>query len=199
MSECDTTSWLIALRKKNWVCNPKSYEEAVRIQRNVTKIAEDVWGKVIGYKVALTSPQSQKMFGGGPISGPLFSFNILGKGSAIYLNELSDPLLEPEIFLCEDKFHLAFEIPDNRYGKKWKQLNWLQLLADLAGSYKVVVGDPVESLKGKIELLDSEGNLIASSFVDEFKIRKNMMLLKDFKGCIVFQNVYIGEGLFIFI
>ena len=183
MKGCDPGSWLIALKKKNWNCEPGSYEEALEVQKNITEVAKGVWGKVVGYKIALSSPESQRTFGGGPITGPLFSSNVLGNGSTVYLNELSDPLLEAEIFLCDEKFYLAFEIPDNRYGKKWSQLNWLQLLADLAGSYKVVVGDGVEQLKGKVELVGPNGNVIASRDVDETKISRNMRILESLKGC----------------
>ncbi len=183
MKGCDPASWLIALKKKNWECEPSSYEDALETQKKVTEVAKGVWGKVIGYKVALTSPESQKTFGGGPITGPLFSLNVLGNGSTVYLNELSDPLLEAEIFLCDEKFYLAFEVPDNRYGKKWNELNWLQLLADLAGSYKVVVGDGIDQLKGRAELLGPDGNVIASRDVDEAKIFQNMKILEGQEGC----------------
>ncbi len=182
MKGCDPASWLVALKEKNWYCEPENSEEAMEIQKKVTEVAKDVWGKVVGYKVALTSESSQKLFGGGPITGPLFSSNVLGNGSSVNLDELSDPLLEPELFSCEGRTFVAFEVPDNRYGKRWSELNWLKLTADLAGSYKVIVGKEIKEIKGLARLIMPSGEVVEGR-VDAEKVRRNAMLLKGLEGC----------------
>ncbi len=180
---CDPASWKEALTKKNWVCEPSSFEEALDVQSKVTKVAEEVWGPVIGWKVALTSEASRRLFGGGPTWGPLFQEGLLGDGSVIELSGLSDPLLEPELFYCDGKYYLAFEVPDNRFGKKWEELNWLMLTADLAGSYKVVLSSkPIVPKDGA--LVEVKGPNVSKRLALELgKVSNNMELLKDKDGC----------------
>ena len=182
MSACDPLEWKKAVKEKNWKCEPQSLEEAERVQREVTKVATELWGPVVGWKAALTGEKSRELFGGGPIKGPLFRDGILGNGSTVELLSLSDPLLEPELFYCEGSFFLAFEIPDNRYGKKWNELNWLMLLADLAGSYKVAVGKEVRPEDGAELVLKGPG-LEVKSKLNMNKINNNMKFLESSEGC----------------
>ena len=181
MSSCDPFEWRKAVKEKNWQCEPKDEEEAKRVQEEVTKVAVDLWGPVVGWKVALTG-KSRELFGGGPITGPLFQEGVLGNGSTVELIKLSDPLLEPELFYCEGSFFVAFEIPDNRYGKRWSELNWLMLLADLAGSYKVAVGKEVEPEEGA-ELLLEGPNVSVKGKLNLEKVKNNMKLLEGKEGC----------------
>ncbi|NPA85446.1 MAG: hypothetical protein GXO07_05545 [Crenarchaeota archaeon] len=200
MSSCDPFEWRRAVKEKNWRCEPRDEEEAKRVQREVTKVAEDLWGPVVGWKVALTG-KSRELFGGGPITGPLFRDGILGNGSTVEIIKLSDPLLEPELFYCEGSYFLAFEIPDNRYGKKWRELNWLMLLADLAGSYKVAVGKEVEPEEGAEVVVRGPGAEVKGALSLE-KVRSNSKLVEDKEGCKLLGTVLdpikpeVGEYVF---
>ncbi|UXD22343.1 hypothetical protein IPA_03705 [Ignicoccus pacificus DSM 13166] len=187
---CDPKAWLEALEEKNWRCEPKSEEEAYEVQRKVTEVAKEVWGDVLGWKAALTGKSTQELFGGGPIYGPLFEKGFLGTESKVGLKKLTDPLLEPEIMWCEGSWFLAFEIPDNRYGKPWKELNYLELIADLAGSYKVVVGrDEISELKGKAVLKTPNETIQVD--IDVEKVERSLKFLKDkgLEGCLLLGTI----------
>jgi 2-keto-4-pentenoate hydratase len=183
---CDPKAWLEALEEKNWKCNPRDEEEAYSVQTKVMETAKEAWGEVLGWKAALTGKSTQELFGGGPIYGPLFEKGFLGTESKVNLNKLSDPLLEPEIMWCEDSWFLAFEIPDNRYGRAWRDLNYLQLIADLAGSYKVVVGrEEISELKGDVVLTTPSGEV--RSEVNRTKVLSSLEFLrgKGLSGCLL--------------
>ncbi|ABU82303.1 hypothetical protein Igni_1126 [Ignicoccus hospitalis KIN4/I] len=185
---CDPFEWKRALEEKNWKCEPENLEEALEVQRKVAEVAKEVWGPVTGWKVGLTGEESKRKFGGGPITGPLFRDGLLGNGSSVELAKLSDPLAEPEIFFCDGSFFLAIEIPDNRYGKRWDELNWLMLLADLAASNKVVVGKEVELRDGEEVRVSGPGvNLVGR--IDMKRINANVELLKDKEGCLLLGTV----------
>jgi len=188
-NRCDAQAWVRALKEKNWTCEPKDENEAYSIQRRITGVAKEVWGTILGWKAALTNENSQRTFGGGPIYGPLFEKGILGDGSRVELRKLSDPLLEPEVFFCQGSFFVAFEIPDNRYGKPWNQLNYLMLIADLAGSNKVVVGKQIKTLEGMAVLKGPDVD--TETRVDVSKILKNKEFLENnsLEGCLLLGTV----------
>ena len=199
---CDPQLWLEALREKNWICEPKSEDEAYEVQKRVAEVAKEVWGPILGWKVASTSESSQKMFGGGPIHGPLFERGILGDESRVELKRLSDPLLEPEVFYCQGSFFVAFEVPDNRYGKPWNGLNYLMLIADLAGSNKVIVGKQIKELKGKAKLKGPNVELESTVNFEKIINNKEFLESRGFKGCLllgtVLNPVKAKEGVYTF-
>ncbi|ALU12363.1 hypothetical protein EYM_02850 [Ignicoccus islandicus DSM 13165] len=195
---CNAQAWLKALSEKGWKCSPKDENEAYEVQRNVIEVAKSVWGEVIGMKIGLTSEESRAKFGGGPIFGPIFEKGVLGNGSSINLSKLSDPILEPEIFYCNGSYFISFEVPDNRYGKKWDELNYLEIIADIAGSYRVVVGDELQSFEGEVVL---EGpNLLLKGKINSDKLRRNEELLKSKApdGCLLLGTILpivkVSEG-----
>ncbi len=201
-SVCDARAWLKALEAKNWKCDPDSEERAYEVQREVTELAKEIWGEVIGLKIGLSSEESKRKFGGGPIFGPIFEKGVLGSGSALNLSKLSDPILEPEIFYCNGSYFVAFEVPDNRYGVKWEDLNYLKLIADIAGSYRLVVGDEISLTEGEASLKGPNVSVVGKVRLD--KVRHNEELLRERggEGCMLLGTVLpitkVAEGKYSF-
>ena len=188
-SNCSALAWLKALDEKNWKCEPENEKRAYEVQGAVTGVAKEVWGEVIGLKIGLTSKESKARFGGGPIFGPIFEKEVLGNGSVINLSKLSDPILESEVFLCNGSYFVAFEVPDNRYGVKWGELNYLKLIADLAGSYRIVVGEEISELGGKAVLKGPNVSLEANVNLDRIKENEELLKSRFDEGCLLLGTV----------
>lgn len=115
---------------------------------------------VQGYKISLTSKQTQDMFhSNSPLYGQLVASSVLSDGAEVRLSTLNEPLLELELeFIARealstsddeqtllDKCDIApgIEIPDSRF-KNWFPALPLELvISDSAVCGRIVVGHPV--------------------------------------------------------
>lgn len=114
--------------------------------------------KVCGYKVSMTSPETQSLFDTNePAYGTLTTSSILYDSSTISLESMFEPLLEPElmIILKEDlsvgateeevfnKCEIAagIEIPDSRFKKCFPNFKLMDLISDNGVTGKVVISD----------------------------------------------------------
>ncbi len=188
-STCNPKAWREALKEKNWSCNPRDEAEAYEVQKRVTEEAKEVWGSIMGWKIALSSEESKRTFGGGPIYGPLFEKGFLGNGSRVEIRKLTDPLLEVELLYCQGSYFFAFEIPDNRYGRPWSEINWLQLIADLAGSNKVVVGKEVKKFDEEVTLRGPDIELSITIDLEKLERNKRFLEEKGLSGCLLLGTI----------
>lgn len=135
---------------------------AYEIQHKVTKLKSKIKDdKLIGYKISLTSKETQNMFKSStPLYGSLTNTD-LSDGN-IQLDEMHAPLIEVELMFIANE-HLTkaddeasilqkmsiapgLEIPDSRFLDWFPNLSFGQVIADSAVAGKIVVGDPVNGL-----------------------------------------------------
>ncbi len=149
------------ISKKDFPEGISTYE-AYSIQHQVTdqkaSINDD---KLIGYKISLTSEETQQLFNATtPLYGALTQASLC-KGT-IVLDKMLSPLVEIELMFIanenlssEDdqetilqKMSIApgLEIPDSRFTDWFPKLSLGQVIADSAVAGKVVLGDPVQGL-----------------------------------------------------
>lgn len=136
-----------------------SEEEAYTVQQLTVQRKCDFFDeKVQGFKVSMTSPETQAFFDAEePAYGTLTSQSILQNKATVYLNELNEPLLEVELMieLLEDitvdlkpeevferiKLKAGLEIPDSRYPDWFPKFELTDLMADNGVTGYVVVSE----------------------------------------------------------
>lgn len=143
------------------------------------KIKED-HEQVIGYKISMTSEETQRWFhSNSPVYGALTDTNL--SDGVIQLDDLSEPLIEAELMfiftedlslgadeeeiLRKSKVAPGLEIPDSRFINWFPNLSLGEIVADQAVAGRIVVGEPVDDLSG----IDWK-NTKVSLFLDDEKL-----------------------------
>lgn len=133
-----------------------SLDEAYRIQHAFTAAKIDHSEHLAGYKISMTSPETQGWFGAcEPIYGQLTSGQ-LAKGSVSY-RHLNEPLIELELvfvtserldgdstleeILCATQAAPGLEIPCSRFSDWFPKITKEQICADGTVGGKLVVGE----------------------------------------------------------
>lgn len=153
------------------------YDTAYTVQHKVTDMKSQYYNdKLIGYKISLTSEETQKMFdAASPLYGSLTNTNLTA--GSIALDQLHEPKIEVELmFIANDhltkdddyasilqKMSIApgLEIPDSRFVDWFPNLGAGKVIADSAVAGKVVVGESVNGLT-----YDQLGNISANLTLD---------------------------------
>lgn len=149
-------------------------EKAYGIQHALTaKKAEEANEELKGYKISLTSKETQELFSSEtPLYGALTT-PALSDGT-IELASMISPLIEIElIFIAKEDLSAeddietilqktlvapGIEVPDSRFEDWFPKLSLGQVIADSAVSGKIVTGQPKEGLRFN-ELDDIRGSL----------------------------------------
>ncbi|NIK11687.1 2-keto-4-pentenoate hydratase [Alkalibacillus almallahensis] len=139
----------------------KSLEQAYQLQKQVVEEEEKQGNPLAGYKISLTSSETQDLFGATePLYGALLKDSIAN--NVVEINRFNEPLIEVELMFLIDqqidpddddetimqKTRVApgIEIPDSRYEDWFPNLTLNQIVMDRAVAGKVVVGEPREGL-----------------------------------------------------
>lgn len=145
----------------------------------------------IGYKISLTSKETQKMFNSEtPLYGAFTASNIVEE--TIELDKMISPLIELElVFIVKEELSTedslesilqktlvapGLEIPDSRFSDWFPKLSLYQVIADSAVAGKVVIGkqtiqpsfNQLSSIKGTLKF---NGEIIASG--SSWEVLKN--------------------------
>ncbi|SEP84720.1 2-keto-4-pentenoate hydratase [Virgibacillus subterraneus] len=139
-----------------------SKEDAYSVQHQLTELkSANSNDKLIGYKISLTSEETQQLFNSTtPLYGALTKSS-LSDGSIDFKKMLS-PLIEIELMFiahedlsATDDIHSilqkmsiapGLEIPDSRFNDWFPKLSLGQVIADSAVAGNVIVGEPVEGI-----------------------------------------------------
>uniref|UniRef100_UPI00352A0D20 2-keto-4-pentenoate hydratase n=1 Tax=Aerococcus urinaeequi TaxID=51665 RepID=UPI00352A0D20 len=123
-------------------------KEAYLVQHfTVQKKTERFNEERVGYKISMTSPETQAFFDADePAYGTLTNGNLLPNKATVKLSELNEPLLEVECMIClqqdiseEDSlqqiyekvsFKPGIEIPDSRFQNWFPRFELMDLIAD---------------------------------------------------------------------
>lgn len=136
--------------------------DAYRVQHALTaKKADHANEPLSGYKISLTSPETQALFNSdtplyGALTAPAFN------DGAITLESLSAPLIEIElIFIATEDLSInddiqailektkiapGIEVPDSRFEDWFPKISLGQVIADSAVAGKIIVGEPKDGL-----------------------------------------------------
>lgn len=149
-------------------------QAAYRIQHAVTaRKIEQPQEELKGYKISLTSPETQNLFHSDtPLYGALIKSSL--SDGEIALGEMISPLLEIELIFilqedltAEDDVHTilqksliapGIEVPDSRFKDWFPKITLGQVIADSAVAGKIVAGTPIGNVSFE-ELQDIEGKL----------------------------------------
>ncbi|WP_404451289.1 2-keto-4-pentenoate hydratase [Virgibacillus necropolis] len=159
-----------------------AYEVQHLITEKKANVKED---KLIGYKISLTSGETQQLFNSTtPLYGALTQTSL--SDGTIELDTMLSPLIEIELmFIAKEELSPAdneqsilqkmsiapgLEIPDSRFKDWFPKLTLGQVIADSAVAGKIVIGTPVqdlsynqlENIKAEL-LLDGESIATGSS------------------------------------
>lgn len=147
------------LNKENYQDWLKNDDSAYKVQHKLTDLKDQNVG---GYKVSLTSKQTQDMFSANqPLYGMQVSSHFLSSPTNLTENQLMDPLAEVEMcfgvkqtLLPEDSLSTlmqkttvapAVEVPDSRFSNWFPSLNKYLVMADAAVGGFVVYGPEVDT------------------------------------------------------
>jgi len=135
---------------------------AYSIQHAVTeKKSTDTNEQLAGYKISLTSKQTQELFHSDtPLYGALTTSSL--SDGTIELASMSSPLIEIElVFIAKEDLSVeddvetilkktrvapGIEVPDSRFEDWFPKITLGQVIADSAVAGKIVVGDPKENI-----------------------------------------------------
>jgi 2-keto-4-pentenoate hydratase len=152
-------------------------ENGYLVQDMIASLKQEKRGeRVRGYKISLTSPETQKWFNASePAYGTLTDSNILE--GALSFENLSEPLIEAELMFHVEKDIFSFqndedllenisvapgiEIPDSRFVDWFPKLPLGAIVADNAVAGRVVSGYQREKLT-----LEELGNIKLDLFLD---------------------------------
>lgn len=129
----------------------------------IKKLCEKQNAQVAGYKISMTSPETQAIAGvNEPAYGTLLTTNLVKSGETVSFSDLFAPLIETEImFILQDdltpdasadevlqksKIAAGIEIPDARYIDWFPNFKLADLLSDNTATGLIVVSDPIEPL-----------------------------------------------------
>lgn len=139
--------------------------DAYRIQQDLVKLLLDDGGRIVGYKLGLTSKPMQELMGvNEPDYGPVLSSMVVDDGTEIDLSGYIQPRAEAEIALVLGEplagpgvtalqagkavagAAPAIEMVDSRI-KDWK-IKLVDTISDLASSAAIILGPRVASIDG---------------------------------------------------
>ncbi|GAX07288.1 2-keto-4-pentenoate hydratase [Secundilactobacillus silagincola] len=161
-----------------------SEDAAYRVQRRLT---EDKKEEVGGYKVSLTSKQTQDMFDSdSPLYGAQVKSHFVKSPHNVKADEVMDPLAEVEMMFTakedlsandslEDLFHKttvapAVEVPDSRFSDWFPSLSKYMVMADAAVGGYVVFGEENDTDK-LFDKPDDLANVTCELFHDGKKLK----------------------------
>ncbi|TWT04282.1 hypothetical protein FQV26_15195 [Planococcus sp. CPCC 101016] len=204
---------------------PASLEKnrAYSVQHAVTsKKTNDNEEELKGYKISLTSKETQQLFQSEtPLYGALTT-SALSDG-IIDLNSTSSPLIEIElIFIAKEDLSAAddvhallektqvapgIEVPDSRFDDWFPKISLGQVIADSAVAGKIIAGTPLdnvtyaqlEKLPGKLTLNGEEIAASDSSEVLDHPVNAVKWLVNELAGhgLTVKKGMSISSGTFI--
>lgn len=198
-------------------------EAAYTIQHALTnKKLELANEELAGYKISLTSPETQQLFNSEtPLYGALTTSSIVEK--TIGLSSLSSPLLELELIfivkedlspgddtdaiLAKTSVAPGIEVPDSRFEDWFPKLSLGQVIADSAVAGKIVIGEPkdnlsyeqLENITGKLVFNGEEIASGTSSEVLEHPVNAVKWLVNELvgHGLSLKKGMSISSGTFI--
>ena len=154
----------------------KDIEWAKKACEKLAQLFVKDWGEVIGLKAGLTSVESQKKFGGGPIYGPLHEKNVVYVNDDVTITiNGTEALVEVEVSVVDDERYIAIELPENRYGVPWEKLKAVDIQADLGGEGKVLLISPFKDAA-------STGTIMEGRIVRPLKEHGEYILVTDPSG-----------------
>lgn len=190
-------------------------EEAYKMQHAFTEYKKNSDEKLKGYKISMTSPETQAWFDANePLYGQMSDAQVVSEISL--KDDTLEPLVELELvfvvtgnltsdstddeIIRNTKIAPGIEIPDSRFNDWFPKVSKEQICADAAVSGKVCYGEPksydykmIDNINGKLlfngELL-AEG---ASSVVMEHPINALKWLIKKLEG----HNLSLEKGMFV--
>lgn len=133
--------------------------QCYQIQKELVKQKESEFNsRLSGYKISMTSPETQAIANTHePAYGTFLGYNIQQETKNVNLNELFEPLIEPELVfqLNEDlskvadhaeiiqksSIYMGAEIPDSRYYNWFPNFNLTDLICDNAFAGKLVLSE----------------------------------------------------------
>lgn len=161
-----------------------SEDAAYRVQRQLTEDKKEAVG---GYKVSLTSKQTQDMFDSdSPLYGAQLKSHFVKSPHTVEANEVMEPLAEVEMMFTaktdlsssdslEDLFHKtqvapAVEVPDSRFSDWFPSLSKYMVMSDAAVGGYVVYGEEMDTDK-LFESPDDLANVKCELFHDGKKLK----------------------------
>ncbi|MBG9982796.1 hydratase [Aerococcaceae bacterium DSM 111020] len=139
----------------------ESTKEAYQVQDDVLAMKEESGEQHQGYKISLTSQETQDLFNSdSPLFGQMTDQTVQEGAGTLSLSDYNEPLLELElVFLVEETVHAddsdeevmqkcrvapGFEVPDGRYEDWFPNTTFHEVIADGAVNGAVVVGTPAK-------------------------------------------------------
>ena len=134
-------------------------ETAYQVQRQLTELKNEAVG---GYKVSLTSQETQDMFDSdSPLYGAQVKSHFVSSPTTLYRSDLMEPLAEVEMLftvkedlnstdsladlLHKTKVAPAVEVPDSRFSDWFPSLSKYMVMSDVAVGGYVVYGQEVDA------------------------------------------------------
>ncbi|KRK97402.1 Hydratase decarboxylase [Secundilactobacillus odoratitofui DSM 19909 = JCM 15043] len=159
-------------------------EAAYRVQRQLTEDKNEAVG---GYKVSLTSKQTQDMFDSdSPLYGAQLKSHFVKSPHTVEASEVMEPLAEVEMMFTakedlsandslEDLFHKttvapAVEVPDSRFSDWFPSLSKYMVMSDAAVGGYVVYGEEADTDK-LFETTDDLAHVTCELFHDGKKLK----------------------------
>ena len=159
-------------------------DAAYRVQARLTELKKEPVG---GYKVSLTSKQTQDMFDSdSPLYGAQVQSHFLQSPVTLHHNEMMEPLAEVEMLFrakedlkasdsLEDLLHktqvaAAVEVPDSRFKDWFPDLSKYNVMADAAVGGYVVYDNEVDTDK-LFDNVDDLANVHCELFHDGKKLK----------------------------
>lgn len=147
------------LKEADWKDVVTDEQTAYRVQKRLTELKEEAVG---GYKVSLTSKQTQDMFDSdSPLYGAQVESHFVQSPVTLHRSSLMEPLAEVEMLftakeplsshdsledlLKKTKVAPAVEVPDSRFSDWFPSLSKYMVMADAAVGGFVVYGQEVEA------------------------------------------------------
>ena len=153
------------LEEKDWKSVVEDDETAYAVQDEVMRLKGVPVG---GYKVSLTSKQTQDMFDAdSPLYGQQVNRRFLPAPANVSLNDLMEPLVEVE--LNKTTVAGALEVPDSRFKDWFPSLGKYNVMSDCAVGGLVVYGKEVPSTKVFKDVADV-ATVHAELFLDDQKL-----------------------------
>ncbi|WP_125587999.1 2-keto-4-pentenoate hydratase [Companilactobacillus jidongensis] len=147
------------LNEDEWSYYATDDETAYRVQDELTRLKNESVG---GYKVSLTSQQTQDMFSSNePLYGAQLTSHFLHAPTSVNLSDLMEPLVEVELcFRAKEELNAndtledllnkttvapALEVPDSRFKDWFPSLSKYLVMSDAAVGGLVVYGDEFDT------------------------------------------------------
>ena len=171
------------LLENDWSNLVTDENSAYLVQEAFTNLKNDTVG---GYKVSLTSKQTQDMFDSNePLYGTEMTNNFLQSPATVQLSDLMEPLVEVELcfrakedllptdsledLLAKTTVAPALEVPDSRFSNWFPSLSKYMVMSDGAVSGLVVYGEEMDTSQlGSVEALE---NVSATLFHDKENLK----------------------------